>query len=124
MQSAGGNLFLVPKKLIEERDAARRDTRLKARFCSYRLNLPTGDESTMLLTVEDYQGMAARPVPERAGQPLVAVDLGGSRAWSAALALYENGRIECRALAPGLPTIAEQEKRDRVPRGAYSISPG
>ena len=107
------------KKLIEERDAARRDTRLKARFLSYRLNLPTGDESTMLLTVEDFQFMATRPVPERVGQPLVAVDLGGARAWSAALALYENGRIECRALAPGIPNLAEQEKRDRVSASTY-----
>ena len=106
-------------KLIDERNAARRDTRLKARFCSYRLNSPTGDESTMLLTVQDFEGMAKRPVPERAGQPLVAVDLGGARAWSAALALYENGRIECRAVAPGLPSLADQEQRDRVPRGTY-----
>ena len=106
-------------KLLDERDKARRDTRLKARFLSYRLNSPTGDESTMLLTVSDFEDMAKRPVPERAGEPLVAVDLGGSRAWSAALALYENGRIECRAVAPGIPNLEEQERRDRVPRGTY-----
>ena len=34
-------------KLLEERDAARADSRLKARFLSYRLNVPTADESTM-----------------------------------------------------------------------------
>ena len=107
------------KKLLEERDAARRDTRLKARFLSYRLNVPTGDESTMLLTVEDYQDMAKRPVPERDGEPICAVDLGGSRAWSAALVIYPNGRVEARAVAPGIPNLEEQEKRDRVPRGTY-----
>ena len=32
------------KKLLEERDAARADTRLKARFLSYRLNVPSADE--------------------------------------------------------------------------------
>ena len=32
-------------KLIEERDAARADSRLKARFLSYRLNVPSSDES-------------------------------------------------------------------------------
>ena len=106
-------------KLLEERDAARRDTRLKARFLSYRLNVPTGDESSMLLTVEDFESMAKREVPPRIGKPLVAVDLGGSRAWSAALALYRNGRLECRALAPGIPSIADQEIRDTVPRGTY-----
>ena len=107
------------KKLLQERDAARKDSRLRARFQSYRLNLPSGDESTMLLTVEDYQTMVKRPVPERVGKPLCAVDLGGSRAWSAAVALYKNGRIEARAVAPGLPSLADQEIRDRVPRGTY-----
>ena len=32
------------KKLLEERDAARADSRLKARFLSYRLNCPSADE--------------------------------------------------------------------------------
>ena len=41
-------------KLLEERDSARRDTRLKSRFLSYRLNLPRRDESEMLLTVDDW----------------------------------------------------------------------
>ena len=35
------------RKLLEERDAARADTRLKARFLSYRLNIPTADESAL-----------------------------------------------------------------------------
>ena len=42
------------KQLLEERDAARDDLRLKARFLSYRLNVPTADESEVLLTVEDF----------------------------------------------------------------------
>ena len=107
------------KKLIEERDAAKRDSRLKARFCSYRLNFPTGDEASMLLSVEDFEGMAKREVPPRVGKPLVAVDLGGSRAWGAAVSLWSNGRLEARALAPGLPDISAQEDRDLVPRGTY-----
>ena len=107
------------KTLLEERDKARRDPRLKARFCSYRLNTPSQDESTTLLTVDDYQQMLKRPVPPRVGKPLVAVDLGNSRAWCAALALYRNGRIECRAVGPGIPSLEDQERRDRVPRGTY-----
>ena len=106
-------------KLLDERDKARRDTRLKARFCSYRLNAPMGDEATMLLTVGDFEDMAARPVPERAGEPICAVDLGGSRAWSAALVIYPSGRIECLAVAPGLPSLADQERRDRVSASTY-----
>ena len=106
-------------KLIEERDAARRDSRLKARYQSYRLNVPTADESTTLLTVDDFESMTKREVPPRVGRPLCSVDLGGSRAWSAALVIYRNGRIECRALAPGIPSIEDQEIRDLVPRGTY-----
>ena len=107
-------------KLIAERDAARKDSRLKARFQSYRLNTPSQDESTVLLTVDDFMAMTKRAVPERVGRPIVAVDLGGSRAWSAAVALYRNGRVECRAVAPGIPSIEDQERRDRVSKGTYS----
>ena len=109
------------RKLLQERDAARRDTRLKARFMSYRLNVPTADESKVLLTVADWKRVCARDVPERAGRPIVAYDLGHSRAWSAALGLWRSGRIEALALAPGIPSIEAQEKRDRVPRGTYRV---
>ena len=106
-------------KLLDERDKARRDSRLKARFLSYRLNHPTGDESSMLLTVSDFEDMTKRAVPPREGRPLVALDLGHNRSWSAALALYPNGRIEARAVAPGIPNLSDQEARDNVGRGAY-----
>ena len=107
------------RKLLEERDKARGDTRLKARFCSYRLNIPTADESTVLLTVDDWHRVTGRPVAPRTGRPLVGVDLGGGRAWSAAVAMWRSGRIEAVAVAPGVPTLAEQERRDRVPSGTY-----
>ena len=107
------------KKLLEERDAARRDTRLKARFLSYRLNIPTADESTMLLTVDDWARVTGREVPNRDGAPIVGIDLAAGRAWSAAVAVYPSGRVEALAVAPGVPGIDAQEKRDRVPAGTY-----
>ena len=107
------------KKLIEERNEARADSRLKARFLSYRLNIPSADESTVLLTVDDWKRTCAREVPERAGRPFVGYDLGHSRAWSAGVALFRNGRTEAIAIAPGIPSIDKQEKRDRVPAGTY-----
>ena len=106
-------------QLLEERDAARKDSRLKARFLSYRLNVPTMDASTTLLTADDWRLVRARPVPEREGAPVVGLDLGGGRAWSAATALWRNGRMEAIAVAPGIPSIEEQEKRDLVPAGTY-----
>ena len=107
------------KRLLVERDAARLDSRLKARFLSFRLNRPSGDESQVLLTVGDWERVTAKDVPKREGRPIVGVDLGGGRAWSAAIALYPNGRVEARAVAPGIPDLEEQERRDRVPPGTY-----
>ena len=106
--------------LLEERDKARADSRLRAAFQSYRLNAPTADESTVLLPVADWDRVCARPVPERSGRPLVGVDLGGGRAWSAAVAIWPDGRCEAVAVAPGVPALDVQERRDRVPAGTYT----
>ena len=108
------------KRLRVERDAARVDSRLKGQFQSFRLNRPSGDESTVLLTVQEWERVTARSVPEREGRPIVGVDLGGGRAWSAAVALFPNGRVEAKAVAAGIPDLEEQERRDRVPSGTYS----
>jgi len=105
--------------LREERDDALADSRLKSAFLSYRLNLPTEDESSVLLTPEEWRRVLDRPVPARSGRPIVGIDLGAGRAWSAAVALWRNGRVECLALTPGVPSLADQEKRDRVPAGVY-----
>ena len=107
-------------KLLEERNEARQDERLKARFLSYRLNLPARDSSEMLLTVAEWKNVEARKLGAREGRPVVGVDIGAGRAWSAAVALWPSGRIECHALAPCTPDIARQEKRDRVPAGTYA----
>ena len=107
------------KKLREELDEARRDTRLKARFLSLRMNVPSEDASSVLLTTDEWQMVCQRPVPEREGQPIVALDMGGGRAWSSAVALWRSGRVEALALAPGVPSIADQEGRDLVPAATY-----
>lgn len=106
-------------KLFEQRDAARSDSQARAAFLSYRLNLPTRDEASMLLTVDAWERVLARPVPPRDGRPVVGVDMGENRAWSAAVALWPSGRCEALAVAPGIPSMEAQEKRDRVPRGTY-----
>ena len=105
--------------LREELTEARADSRLAASFKSFRLNLPSSDESETLLTVDDWALACARPVPPRAGRPIVGVDLGAGRAWSAAVAIWRNGRVEALAIAPGIPGLDAQEKRDRVPPGTY-----
>ena len=107
------------KKLRQEMGAAESDTRLKARFMSYRLNVPSGDDSQMLLTTDDWKMVVARPVAERVGRPLVGIDLGQGRAFSAAVAIWKSGRIEAVAVCPGVPSVEAQEARDRVPRNTY-----
>ena len=72
------------------------------------------------LTVSDWERVTAREVPERVGRPIVGVDLGGGRAWSAAVALWGNGRVEALAVAPGIPDLESQEIRDRQPAGTYT----
>ncbi len=108
------------EKLRQELDEALADSRLKARFLSYRLNLPTRDETTMLLTVDDWERLVKREVPDRQGAPIVGVDLGAGRAWSAAVAIWPSLRVEALAIAPGKPSLELQEKRDRVPAGTYT----
>ena len=98
---------------------AKTDTAKKAFFLSYRLNLPTPDEAKQLITPSDWQRVLKRTVPEREGRPIVGLDIGAGRAWSAAVGLWPNGRCESLALTPGLPDIAAQEQRDRVARGVY-----
>ncbi|MDE0101729.1 MAG: hypothetical protein OXN89_05060 [Bryobacterales bacterium] len=105
------------KKLQEERDGGLKDSRLKARFLFYRLNSPTADEANVPPTVADWK--LACPLGDVEGFPMVGIDLGGGRAWSAAVAGWRSGRIEAVAVAPGIPSIEEQEVRDRVPRGTY-----
>ena len=107
------------RKLLEERDAARADSRLKARYLSYRLNIPSRDESAMILSPEDWEAIVSRDVPEREGRPVVGVDLANGRAWASACAIYPSGRAEALAVCPGIPSVAEQETRDRVPQGQY-----
>ena len=108
------------KTLLAERNEARADQRLKARFLSYRLNKPTADEAVILLTPGDFQLVKDRPVGLPAGKPIVGIDLGGGRSWSAAVAIWQSGRCEALAVAPGIPDLSAQERRDRVPRGLYS----
>ena len=71
------------------------------------------------MTVEDFKLATARDVAPPTGQPIVGVDLGQNRSWSAAVAIWETGRIEAMAVTPGIPDIQAQEKRDTVPKGTY-----
>ncbi len=105
--------------LKAELQEAHKDPRLKAQFLSYRLNIPAGDESTVLLTVDDIERVVDRIPGPQEGHPVIGIDMGAGRAWSACVAWWPSQRIEAFAICPGIPPIIEQEERDIVPRGAY-----
>ena len=69
------------EKIKEERAAARHDSRLKARFMTFRENIPTSDESESLLTADEWLELRAKPAPAPEGSLLVGIDLGSGRAY-------------------------------------------
>ena len=106
-------------KLLEELVAARTNPAKRVKFYQTRLNIPTADPATRLLTLDAWKQAVDRETPPREGQPICGVDMGQNRAWTAAVAVWRNGRVEATAMAPGLPSIEDQEKRDRVDAGSY-----
>ena len=106
-------------KLLSERNDARGDSRLKARFLSYRLNRPSKEESAVLLTTDDWAMLTKRAVPPQEGAPFVGLDLGASRSWSAAVGIWPSGLVRAMAVAPGVPDLEAQERRDRAVKGTY-----
>ena len=89
---------------------ARRDERLRARFQTYRLNLPTRDDNSELIAAHDWERMLTREVPERSEAAVLGLDLGAS--WSAATVMFRNGRTEIFCSVPGVPSFFKQERRD------------
>ena len=105
--------------VMDELRKAQEDEASKAAFLSYRCNLPTADESKLLIPLSDWQAVLQRTVPEREGPCFVGIDFGGARAWSAAVACWPNGRTEGFAMVGSKPNLAKRETRDRVPKGTY-----
>ena len=107
--------------LEREHRAAIESERAARTFRQFRLNVP-GDpvESQPLVTAAEWERVCARPVPACEGKPVIGVDLGGNRSWSAACSVWPSGRIEAWALAPGSPSLAEQERDDQVADDSYA----
>ena len=105
--------------ILRERDEARRSDTLRRSFEAFRLNRMVDVSNEVLCEADGWVRVEARPVPPRAGRPIVGIDLGAERSWSAAWCLWPNGRSECYALCPGIPDLAERERADAMPRGLY-----
>ncbi len=114
----GFNPHLRPK-LEEERRKAKRSDDARRRFVTYRLNRPQQAARAVLLTVDQWRAVESRPVPEPTGRPIAGLDVGSSRAWSTGAVLWPSGRLAAVAVAPGVPALESQEKRDGKRRGLY-----
>ena len=108
--------------LEREHAAALVNARAAQTYKNYRLNLPGGEatDAQPLVTPQEWARVVERPVPACEGSPVVAVDLGGSRSWSAACAIWPSGRIEAWALAPGSPSLVAQAHEDQVSEDLYT----
>ena len=107
------------KTILRERDEARRNPTLQPAFEAFRLNRQVETAREMLVELDDFRRMERRPLPDREGKPIVGLDLGAERSWSAAWCLWENGRSEAYALVPGIPDLETREKQDAIPKGIY-----
>ena len=109
------------RTLRREHNEALSSDRAASAFLRYRMNInaPELTHAQPLITPAEFNRVCARPVPPAEGRPVVGVDLGGTRSWSAGSAIWPNGRIESFAVAPGVPSLASQEKEDQVPEGSY-----
>ena len=107
--------------LEREHRAALESERAARTFRQYRLNVPgEAVDSQPLVTSAEWERVCARPVPACEGKPVIGVDLGGNRSWSSACAVFPTGRIEAWAVAPGVPSLADQERADQVADGTYA----
>ena len=109
------------RALEREHQVALGSERAARTFKQYRLNIP-GDpvDQQPLITPAEFNRVCARPVPPAEGRPVIGLDLGGTRSWSAGCSVWPSGRIEAWALAPGVPSLADQERADQAPTGTYS----
>ena len=109
------------RTLKREHDEALASDRAASAFLRYRMNInaPEVTHAQPLISEGEWGRVVSRPVPPAEGKPVIGLDLGGTRSWSAGCAVWPSGRIESWAIAPGVPSLAEQEREDQVPEGAY-----
>ena len=89
-----GRTLRYAKRSCESEIARGGDPSERASFEAYRLNRLVDVRSEVLVSLADWKAVEARPVPDRAGRPILALDLGSTRSWSAAWVLWPSGRSE------------------------------
>lgn len=77
----------------------------------------SGETRDLLLTVDEWLLCEVSELPERAGQVVIGLDLGGSASMSAAAFYWpDTGRLECLGAFPSQPSLADRGAKDGVSR--------
>jgi len=92
-----------------------------AGFRALDLNQPVHPEAEMLADMSHWEAVETADLPPREGRVFLGVDLGGSMSLTAAVALWDSGRLESWVAVPALPTLAERGQRDGV-GSAYQLA--
>ena len=83
-------------------------------FRSLELNLPGSPSREMLCSHEDWARCEVSTLPPRSGSCVVGIDNGGSKSMSAAVVLWDNGRMETFAAFPDNPSLKDRGQADGV----------
>ena len=110
------------RTLKREHAEALESDRAASNFLRFRMNInhPEALAAQPIITVDEFARICERPIPERVGRPIGAVDLGGGRSFSAACLLWpESNRVEVWAQAAGDRTLEVMEQEDQQPPDTY-----
>lgn len=85
-------------------------------FKAHDLNIAQDPGREMICSLADWQAceVPADELPPRQGGCVVGVDLGGSSSMTAAVALWQSGRVEAWGAFPGTPDLAARGAADGV----------
>ena len=94
-----------------EHAAALKSENAARTYRQFRCNIPGDPVEARVFSASELMTVCARPAPPREGAPVLSIDTGGFLSWSAACAIWPNGRVELWALAgPGSSvTLTEAE---------------
>ena len=86
----------------------------EAAFRAFDLNANLDPYRDVLVTVDQWKACERDELPARSGQCFVGIDLGGSAAMCAAVAIWGNGRVEAWAAYPKAPDLRKRGRNDGV----------
>ena len=78
------------------------------------MNIPGSPEQTPLVSVSDWLACETSELPPRAGWVVAGFDAGGSASMTAAVALWESGRMESWGAFPDNPDLLSRGQGDGV----------